>query len=90
MVYVPTVPYVPQPQASLEAQELAREIEDSIANYQESHPRVRQEVIQQALLIARSKAGIHPAGNRAVVAIVVGLVLMVGLLVGFLVLTGAS
>jgi hypothetical protein len=90
MVFVPTVPYVPQPQASLEAQELAREIEDSIANYQENHPRVRQEDIQQALLLARSKAGVNPAGNRAVVAIVVGLVLMVGLLVGFLVLTGAS
>lgn len=90
MVFVPTVPYVPQQQASLEAQELAREIEDSIANYQEDHPRVRQEDIQQALQIARSRAGTNPTGHRAMVAIAVGLVLMVGLLVGLLVLSGAG
>ena len=86
MVFVPTVPYVPQQQASLEAQELARDIEDAIANYQENHPRVRQEDIQQALLIARSRAGNDVAGKRAIWAVAVGLVLMVGLLVAFLVL----
>ena len=83
MVFVPTVPYVPPPQASLEAQELAREIEGVIANYQEDHPRVRQEDIQQALQIARSGAGTDAAGKRVMVALVVGLMLMAGLLAGF-------
>ncbi len=84
MVFVPSVPYVPSQQASLEAQELAREIEDAIANYQEDHPRVRQEDIQHALELARSRAGGNPAEKRAIVAVALGLVLMVGLLVGFL------
>ncbi|MFC1639627.1 hypothetical protein ACFL3B_02560 [Gemmatimonadota bacterium] len=84
MVFVPTVPYVPQQQASLEAQELVREIEDAIANYQDEHPRVRQEDIQHALQIARSRAGTDAAGIRVMVALVVGLLLMAGLLAGFL------
>ena len=57
MVFVPTVTYIPQPQASLEAQELARDIEDAIVRYQEEHPSVRQEDIKQALQLARSRAG---------------------------------
>ena len=89
MVFVPTVPYVPQQQASLEAQELAREIEDAIANYQEEHPRVRQEDIQHALQLARSRAGTDVAGKRIVVAVALGLVLLAGLLTAFLVLAGA-
>ena len=87
MVFVPTVPYVPPAQASLEAQELARDIEDAIANYQEDHPRVRQEDIQQALQIARSRAGSNAAGIRVIVALVVGLLLLVALLAGFLVMS---
>ena len=84
MVFVPTVPYIPPQQASLEAQELAREIKDAIAHYQEDHPRVRQEDIQRALQIARSRAGTDAAGIRVIVALVVGLLLMAGLLFGFL------
>ena len=86
MVFVPTVPYVPPPQASLEAQELAREIEDAIVSYQEDHPRVRQEDIQQALQIARSRAGAGVVGNRIIWSVAVGFVLLVGLLTAFLVM----
>ncbi len=86
MVFVPTVPVIPPAEASLEAQELAREIEHAIVNYQEDHPHLRQEDIQQALQIAQAGAGTNTAGKRAAVAIAIGVVLMVGLMVGFLVL----
>ena len=90
MVFVPTVPYIPQQEASLEAQELAREIENAIASYQEDHPRVRQEDIQNALQLAQSRAGSNVASKRAVAAIVIGLVLLAGLLTAFFLLAGAS
>ncbi len=81
MVFVPTVTYIPPPQASLEAQELARDIEDAIVRYQEEHPSIGQEDIKQALQLARSRAG---AGNGAKqelkVALIVGLTLMMVLL----------
>ena len=78
MVFVPTVPYVPPSQSSLEAQELAREIEYVITEYQENHPHIRQEDIKQALQIARSRAGTgDPAKAGIMVALVlVGLVLV--------------
>jgi len=84
MVFVPTVPYVPPQQASLEAQELARDIEDAIAKYQEDHPRVRQEDIQHALQITRSRAGTDATGIRVMIALVLGLLLLAGLLGAFL------
>jgi len=78
MVFVPAVPYIPPQQATLEAQELARDIEYAIAEYQENHPRVRQEDIQQALQIARSRAGTGaPTKTGIMVALVVtGLMLL--------------
>jgi hypothetical protein len=85
MVFVPNVPYVPPPQASLEAQELARGIEQTIVRYQEDHPSLRQEDIRQALQIAHTRAG---AGDTSVqrirIAVVVGLTLMMLLLAVFL------
>ena len=77
MVFVPTVPYVPRSQSSLEAQELAREIEYVITEYQENHPHVRREDIKQALQIVRSTAGTGAAGRTVImVAAVVGLTLL--------------
>ncbi len=82
MVFIPTVTYVPTPptQASLEAQELARDIEDAIVRYQDEHPSVRQQDVQQALQLARSRAGAG-SGRRQeiVVALIVGLTLLAGL-----------
>jgi hypothetical protein len=83
MVLVPSVPYVPPPQASLEAQELARDIEETIVRYQEDHPSVRQEDFRQALHIARARAG-ATSRQEIRIAVVVGLTLMVVLLAVFL------
>ncbi len=86
MVFVPPVPYIPPPQASLEAQELAREIEYAIAEFQESHPGVRQQDIQQAFQLVRSRAGRDVGGRRVMVAVAVGLALLVALLTAYLVM----
>ena len=83
MVFVPQVPYVPPPQASLEAQELARDIEDAIVRYQEDHPSVRQEDIRHALSLVKSRAGAGGVSRPEVkVALVVGLTLMMMVLLG--------
>ena len=84
MVFVPIVPMVPTQSASPEAQELAQELEGTIARYQEDHPRVRQTDIQQALQLARARAGNDLAPKRMVAAVAVGLALMAALLGFFL------
>jgi hypothetical protein len=86
MVYVPTPVIVPPPEASLEARELAREIEDVILKYQEDHPCTRPQDIRQAMSLASGRAG--ASGSKAtavVIALVVGILLM-GLLTAGLVL----
>ena len=77
MVFIPQVPFIPPEQATLEAQELARDIEDAIVRYQEDHPAVRQEDIRQALSIATSRAGTGITSRQEIrVALIVGLTLM--------------
>lgn len=78
MVFVPTTPYVPGPQMSLEAQELAREIECLIANYQEEHPRVTQVDVQRALEVAlgRNGSGVTASISGRRVAVMIGLLLL--------------
>ena len=83
MVFVPQVPHIPSGQVSLEAQELAREIEQVIADYQESHPAVRQQDVQLAFQLARARAGRSVVEQRAMILVTLGLVLMLGLLTAF-------
>ena len=74
MAFVPITPVITPEQASLEAQELAREIEDAIVAYQENHPRATQEDIQQALKLAQARAGEGIPAQRAamIIAVLVG------------------
>ena len=86
MVYVPTTP---NQTPSLEAQEIAREIEDVIVRYQDEHPRMTQTDVQQALQLAQSRAGKGPQAALGVVAAAVGVAMMIGLLT-FLVARGGD
>ncbi len=65
---------------SLEAQEIAREIEDVIVQYQEDHPRTTQADIQQALNLAMSRAGRGSNAAPAIIAVALGVVAMIGVL----------
>ena len=85
MSYVPTPVIVPPSEASWEAKELAREIEEVVIRYQEDHPRTRPEDVRQALGIVSSVAGAGRSHQvRLGFAVVVGTLLLVGLLVGLL------
>lgn len=86
MVFVPVVPSQPP---SLEAQEIAREIEGVIVRYQDQHPRMSQADVQQALQLAQSRAGKGPQVAVGVVAAAVGVAMMIGLLT-FLVARGGD
>jgi hypothetical protein len=77
MVYVPTTPIQPP---SLEAQEIAREIENVIVRYQDEHPRTTQADVQQALQLAQSRVGKGLQVALGVVAAAVGVVMLIGLL----------
>ena len=77
MVYVPTIPNKPP---SLEAQEIAREIEDVIVRYQDEHPRTTQADIQQALQLAQARTGKGPQVAHGITAAAVGVAMMIGLL----------
>lgn len=82
MVYVPITPHIPPQQVSLEAQELTRQIESAIAQYQEDHPRATQADVQQALQLAQSRAGSDIPAQRmkGVISLLIGI--MVALTMG--------
>jgi len=63
---------VSQAQASLEAQELAREIEDLIIDYRRDHPRVRDGDVDAAIRIAATRAG--TSLSRAALPLITGAV----------------
>ncbi len=77
MTFIPPATYVPPPQATLEAQELARELECLIEEFQDRHPRTAAKDVQQAIRIVGMRAG---AGQLRQKAVVVGLALVLGLL----------
>ncbi len=77
MVFGPVMPTQP---ASLEAQEIAREIEDVIVRYQDDRPRTTQTDIQQALQLAQSRAGRSAAAAPAVIATGLGVAMLIGAL----------
>ncbi len=74
MAFVPITPVVTPENASLEARELARDIEDAIVAYQEEHPRATQADIQQALKLAQMRAGegMLPQRTATIIAVLVG------------------
>lgn len=85
MTYVPT-PVTVTPQASIQARELAQRIEQTILEYRQSHRNLSDLEIQQALQIARSRAG-GGQRSRMVVALALGLTALLAfavLLFGFL------
>jgi hypothetical protein len=72
MTYVPTPATFSQPQASFEAQELAREIEDLIIDYRRDHPRVRDADVGAAMRIAAMQTG--ASASRATQPLIAGVV----------------
>ncbi|UCD25736.1 MAG: hypothetical protein JSW51_07440 [Gemmatimonadota bacterium] len=84
MAFVPPTSYVPPPRASLEAQDLAREIEDAVVEFQKRRPQTSDGDIRQALNIVKSRGGIGGLrrGSPAVTiaAAAVGMLVMFALL----------
>jgi hypothetical protein len=82
MAFVTPV-YVPQPRASLEAQDLAREIEQVVVDFQKRRPRTSNRDVQQAMNIveSREEMGIsrHRSQATTIIAVAIGLLVMFGL-----------
>ncbi len=72
MTYVPTTVVVAQRQASLEAQDLARHIENLIVDYRRENPRVRDEDVDAAMKIAATRAG--ASASRVAAPMILGVV----------------
>ena len=80
MVFVPPVTYVPPSHASLEAQDLAREIEQVVVEFQKRRPRTSDRDIHQAMNIVGARAGMVRGrgprqGAAALVAALIGVLL---------------
>jgi hypothetical protein len=71
MVYVPTPVHVATP--SPHAQELAHKIESVIREYQQTHPRLRDSEVYQAIKLAETRTGSGGLRSRAVIAALLGL-----------------
>jgi len=84
MAFVPPVTHVPQPRASLEAQDLAREIEEVVVDFQKRRPRTSNRDVQQAMNIVESREGMgisrHGSQATTIIAVAAGLLVMFGLL----------
>ena len=84
MAFVPPVTHVPQPRASLEAQDLAREIEEVVVDFQKRRPRTSNRDVQQAMNIVESREGMgisrHGSQATMFIAVAAGLLVMFGLL----------
>jgi hypothetical protein len=82
MAFVTPV-YVPQPRASLEAQDLAREIEQVVVDFQKRRPRTSNRDVQQAMNIVESREGMGISRHRSqvttIIAVAIGLLVMFGL-----------
>ncbi|UCG85783.1 MAG: hypothetical protein JSW71_17965 [Gemmatimonadota bacterium] len=76
MTFVPPPTFVPPRQASLEAQDLAREIENTIVEFQKRRPRTSHGDVKQAMTIVEFRAGMRgtrPPRAALMVAVVLGL-----------------
>ena len=82
MAFVTPV-YVPQPRASLEAQDLARELEQVGVDFQKRRPRTSNRDVQQAMNIVESREGMGISRHRSqvttIIAVAIGLLVMFGL-----------
>jgi len=82
MVFVPPVTYVPPPHASLEAQDLAREIEQVVVDFQKRRPRTSNSDVHQAMSIVEGRAGMGTVARQrasALIATLIGLMLALAL-----------
>lgn len=76
MTYVPTPVHVATP--SPHAQELAHKIEGVIREYQQTHPRLSDSEVSQAIKLAETRTGAGGQRMRLAMALMLGLtVLMV-------------
>jgi hypothetical protein len=73
MVFVPPVTYVPPQHASLEAQDLAREIEQVVVEFQKRRPRTSDRDIRQAMSIVGGRAGMARGARQGAAALVAAL-----------------
>jgi hypothetical protein len=80
MAFVPPATYVPPPRASLEAQDLARELEEVVVEFQKRRPQTSNRDIRQALDIVDSRGGLGGSSRRPQTAI---MMVLGGLLAAF-------
>ncbi len=91
MVFVPPVTYVPPSHASLEAQDLAREIEQVVVDFQKRRPRTSNRDVHQAMSIVEARAGMGTVARQrasALIATLIGLMLALALGVFFFMRAG--
>ena len=75
MVYVPTPVHVATP--SPHAQELAHKIEGLIREYQQTHPRLSDSEVNQAIKLAETRTGSGGGRMRvAIISLMLGLTLL--------------
>jgi len=91
MVFVPPVTYVPPPRASLEAQDLAREIEQVVVDFQKRRPRTSNRDVHQAMSIVDARAGMGTGARQkasALIAVLLGVLLALALGIFFFMRAG--
>jgi len=81
IAYVPTPRHVSQ--ASAQSQELAHKLEHIIREYRQSHPRLSESEIQQAIQMAASRTGAGVQRTRLILVLLLafGVAALLGALV---------
>jgi len=74
MTYVPTPVHVATP--SPHAQELAHKIEGVIREFQQTHPRLSDSEVYQAIKLAETRTGSGGQRMRLIMALMLGLTLL--------------
>ncbi|KPJ93834.1 MAG: hypothetical protein AMS18_04950 [Gemmatimonas sp. SG8_17] len=90
MTFVPPPTFVPPRQASLEAQDLAREIENTIVDFQKRRPRTGLGDVRQAMSIVEMRAGVGGASRQRPAMIIALLIGLLGALVLGIVMFAAA
>lgn len=80
MTFVPPPTFVPPRNASLEAQDLAREIEGTIVDFQKRRPRLSRGDIRQAMSIVAARSGAGGVTRQRTATVIA---LLLGLMVAF-------
>jgi hypothetical protein len=91
MTFVPPPTFVPPRNASLEAQDLAREIEGTIVDFQKRRTRLSRTDIRQAMSIVAERTGVGGVSRERavrVIALLLGLLLAFGLGLGIFFVRG--